>query len=809
MSEVALPGLRVVELASGVAGAYCTKLLADLGAEVLKVEGPQGAQLRHLGPFPGDAPHPDRGGLHIYLDAGKRSCVLDLDSDGAARELLRSLVARADVLVEDLDSGRRAAWGLDPQETLRLNGSLVHLSVTPFGLTGPLRDWLSDEIVDWALGGYMYFTGDPAREPLHIPGHQSAFHAGMHGAFAVLAGLWHARRTGEGQHIDLSHWEATLLAHAWLTVAWTHCGVVLRRRGTDFLRCRDGWVYIFRGMMYSPHLFILIGRPELAEDERWNTFQKWIDNGPALWSLVEEWTSQHSKHEVVARAQELRIAATPVNTVADLATSPQLQARGWFQEVEQPGLGRVRVPGAPYKLSETPARPQGPAPSLGQHTGQVTSGQVWPGESRYRPTAGVRGGSDGGGPLAGIKVVEMTANWAGPLTGRLLGDLGATVVKIEIASRPATRTLYHVGAEPGKYHYNRSGYFNKMNRNKFGISLDVSRPKGREVFLRLIRWADVFIENNSPRVVRNLNITYDVLKEVNPRLVMVSESGFGATGPEADYVAFGANIETSCGLASVIGYQPGDAYRTSSFYADPIAGAHGAVAVMAALHRREETGRGQYIDLALQEAAACFMGEFLMDYFLNGRVAQARGNRHPRYAPQGCYPCVGEDAWVVLCVRSDDEWRRLCAAVGHPEWAERPELATAEGRRQHHDEVDSLIRSWTEGMDHWEAARILQQAGVPAAPVLKNYEIVWNEHLHERGYLVPVRHPDAGVLPYPGFPWKFSRTPGSVRLPAPRFAEHNEYVLRELLGLTDADIRQLEEEGSVDPNPQQFVVKFL
>ena len=805
--ESALVGLRVLDVSSGVAGSYCTKLLADLGADVLKVEGREGDLARRLGPFPRDIPDPEKSGFFLYLNAGKRSCVLDLEGDPAARDKLQPVIANADVLVENLAEPLRQKLGLDFETLGAANPKLITVSVTPFGLTGPMKDWQVEEIVEWALGGWMYFCGDPARPPLMIPGHQAELQAGMHAAFATLAGVYDASHTGQGQHIDLSEWESVLSDHAWLSAIWTHCGAVMRRRGADFLRCADGLVFIIRAIFYNPNLFLLMERPELADDARWGDISGWIANSPELWSIVEEWTQDRSKHEVVTKAQELRMAATPVNTVGDLVASPQLAARDWFVEVDHPAAGKIRLPGVPYKLSATPARPAGPAPLLGEHTAEALSGRLWPPREASQTRAGARDRVRTSGPLDGIKVVELTSNWAGPMSGRLLGDLGAEVIKVELASRPAARVHYYVGDHPGKYHYNRAGYFNNMNRNKLGISLDISKPNGKEVFLRLIQRADVFIENNSPRVVRNLGISYDALKEANPQLIMLSESGLGATGPQAEYLAFGTNIEASCGLVSVIGYGPGDNFRTGSFYADPVAGTHGAAAVVAALLHRERSGVGQYIDLALQEAAAAFMGEFLMDYLLNGRVAEPRANRHPHYAPQGSYPCFGEDMWVVLCVRSDDEWQRFCGAVGHPEWAERPEFATEEDRRRQHDSLDELITSWTKEQDHWEAARILQQAGVPAAPVLLNWEIVTNQHLFERGFYVPVPHREAGVLPYPGFPWKFSRTPGSIRMGAPCFAEHNDLVYRKILGLSEEEIHELTEQGLIGTIPQQPVLR--
>lgn len=806
----ALEGLRVLDASRSIAGSYCTKLLHDLGADVLKLEPPGGDRARALGPFPQDVPDPEKSGFFHYLNGGKRSCLLDFDKPKAI-EALADLASRSDVLVESFAPRDREKMGLAFDRLSVRNPSLVFTSITPFGLTGPLREWQTEEIVEWALGGYMYFGGDPRRSPLMIPGHQADFHAGMHSAFATLVAVHHARVTGQGQEIEVSHWESVLSDHAWLSVLWTHCGAVMQRRGADFLRCTDGWVYIFRGAFYNPNLFILIERPEFIDDPRWNTHPGWITNAVELWPIVEEWTGVRSKHEVVAKAQELKIAATPINTVADLAGSAQLAAREWFSDVEHPTAGMVRVPGPPYRLSSTPARAAGPAPLLGQDTEGALSGRLWP-ESRPATRVDARvpasmTGNPQEGPLAGLKVIEVTANWAGPLTGRLFGDLGAEVIKVEIASRPATRVLYYAGNEPAKYAWNRSGYFNKMNRNKLGISLDIAKPSGKQAFLKLIERADIFVENNSPRVVRNLGITYEDLKTVNPGLIMVSESGFGATGPERDYVAFGTNIETSCGLASIIGYGPGEAFRTGSFYADPVAGTHSAVAAIAALLHREKTGAGQWIDLALQESAAAFLGEFLMDYLLNSRVAEPRANRHPRHAPQGCYPCMGDDLWLVICVRSDEEWQRFCATVGHPEWSN--EFATGEDRHQHHDALDELISGWTREQDHWEAARILQAAGVPAAPVLTNWELVSNQHLFERGFYVPIQHPEAGVFPYPGFPWKFSHTPGAIRMPAPMFAEHSDTVFRELLGLSPQEIEELHAEGAIDTEPVTPVVRAL
>jgi len=799
----AIPGLRVVDLSEGVAGAYCTKLLSDLGADVLKVERPSGDALRQMGPFPGDASDIERGGMFLHLSAGKRSCVIDFEA-ADLEESLFTLAVDADVIVESLPTSEREQLAGLWQRLQETNPRIVVTSVTPYGLTGPYRDYPSHEITDWALGGYMYFCGDPARAPLMVPGHQAAFHAGMQAALGTLAAIRSATWTGKGQSVDVSHWESMLSAHAWLSEMWTHCGAVMRRRGTDFVECQDGLAYIIRAIFCNPSLFLLIDRPDLADDPRWSNVDGWFANTDELWEIVEEWTRRHSKHELVSLAQELRMAATPVNTVEDLVQSPQLKSREWFVEQSDERRGPTRLPGAPYKFSDSDTNPQSAAPLLGQDTAQALAGTPWAAE-RMPSRTGVADSSMG--PLTGVKVVELTSNWAGPLAGRVLADLGAEVIKVEIASRPAARVHYYVGNEPGKYHYNRAGYFNHLNRNKMGISLDVSKPHGLAVFRKLLQWADVFIENNSPRVVRNLGVDFAAVHELNPGLIMVSLSGFGHTGPHSEYVAFGTNIEASSGLTSVIGYGRGENYRTGSFYADPIAGSHGAIAAIAALLQRDRTGLGQHIDLSLQEASAGFLSEFLMDNLLNGRVAEPQGNRGPAAAPQGCYPTAGDDMWVTLAVQNEEEWNRFCSAIERPDWLRDPRFATKELRHQNHDDLDLAISEWTRTQDHREAADILLKAGIAAAPVLTNWEILVDPHIAARGFYVPVPHPQAGTLPYPGFPWKFSATPGTVRRGAPCFAQDNGSVFRDILQLTESEISMLSSQGMTDTIPQTPILR--
>jgi crotonobetainyl-CoA:carnitine CoA-transferase CaiB-like acyl-CoA transferase len=592
------------------------------------------------------------------------------------------------------------------------------------------------------------------------------------------------------------------------------------RTPTDLIRCADGWVFFMLTNLEG--LALLIERPDLLDDPRFSTVLSRMQHRDELHEVVGEWCAGQTMETIYRLGQELRVAVTPVYTARDLATYPQLQARDWFQPVEHPEAGAISLPGAPYILTATPAGVSGPAPLLDQHGEAIRRDgwgttvthedrQIRRDVSEIKPAplpAYWTSPAPEALPLSGLRVLELTANWAGPLAGRYLADLGAEVIKVESPKRPATRGLHYAGGDGRTRPYNRAGYFNKLNRNKLGVALDLSLPAGRDLFLRLVERADVVIENNSARVLGNLNLAYDTLRQVKPDIILCSMSGFGGTGPERDYVAYGSNIETVSGLAALMGYHDDPTpHRTGSYYADPVAGGHGAVAILAALRHRDRTGEGQWIDLSLLESAAALFGEALMDWSLNQRVPLPRGNRHPRFAPQGCYPAAGNDSWLALTIRSDAEWLRLCTVIERPDLALDSDLCTEAGRRTRHDAIDAAIEEWSRALDHYEAARRLQADGIAAAPVLANWELLTDPHLHARGFYVPVPHPEVGVLPFPGMPWRFSRTPGAIRGGAPCFGEHNSLVLRGVLALSEEEIADLYAQGVTADEPQVLLIR--
>lgn len=753
----------VLELATGVAGPYAGRLLADLGALVIKVEPPEGDSLRSAEPITAG-----ESAFFNYLNAGKRSVVV-------SREDLPALLARADIVIHDLLE--EAASRLDG-EARAANPAAVVLSVTPYGRSGPRSGWQATAFTEWATSGFFYFAGDPAREPLALPGFQAEFHAGLHTTIAAVGGLWHARNTGEGQAVEVSHQEACLSDHAWLVSMWTHAGKVQSRTGSAYARCADGWVYIFNLAPY-PNLLALIERFDLLEDESLLMPLTWQARWPEVFEAFADWCATRSKLEVYHACQELRVAVSPVYTMADVVDSEHLAAREWFGAVEAGGQ-RFTAPGVPYKLHGTPCAAPGPAPSIGQHTRELLSpGFSWPNSA---PTPVLTGGSLTRLPLEGIRVLELTANWAGPVAARHLADLGADVIKLELQTKPATRTICYPGDDIWPDAFNRAGYFNKLNRNKRGIALNLVVPRGKELFLELVKQADVVLENNSARVMGQLGLDYAALRQVNPRIIMCSLSGFGGSGPERDYSAYGSNIETLSGLASMVGYDDTRFFGTGSFYADPVSGGHAAVAVLAALHARRTSGEGQWVDMALLEAVEPFLSQDFLRYTVHGQLPVPCGSQWGEgYLLQGTFPTAGRDCWIAVTVRDARDRDALARVTG--------------------DTSEAALRGWLLTVDHLTAADTLQEAGVPAAPVIMNWELVADNHLNDRSFFVPIRHATAGTRVFPGFPWRFDGTPLQVRRAAPAFAEHNAEVFAELLGVDAAGLETLISEGVTSNEP--------
>jgi crotonobetainyl-CoA:carnitine CoA-transferase CaiB-like acyl-CoA transferase len=422
-------------------------------------------------------------------------------------------------------------------------------------------------------------------------------------------------------------------------------------------------------------------------------------------------------------------------------------------------------------------------------------------------------------PLEGIRVVDITVIYAGPFATMNLADWGAEVIRVEsikhfqvltrggiarppqeIVSNPvrtgglATYCKRDVSFRP----WNRWTLFNAHARNKLSCTMDLTQPKGKELFKSLIKISDVFLESNAPHVTENLGLTYDVLKEVNPKLIMLSMPGFGSHGPYKYYRSLGVHQECFIGHTFLRGYPDSDPSTTSTLYhADEAAGATAALAVLMALHYRNRTGKGQFIDMAQAEATMPHLGEAIMDYTMNKRVQTSSGNRLPGAAPCGCYRCQGEDRWINITVTSDKEWQGLCRALGNPEWTKDEKFSDSLSRNKNQDELDEHIEEWTIKHNHYDLMHLLQREGVPAGPVIFEDDAYTDPHLKERDFFEELTHEECGTHLYPGLSWRMSKTPNKLRLPPVRLGEYNEYVYKQLLKISDEEYKELEREGHI------------
>ena len=409
------------------------------------------------------------------------------------------------------------------------------------------------------------------------------------------------------------------------------------------------------------------------------------------------------------------------------------------------------------------------------------------------------------GPLEGVRIVEMGQLIAIPSAMKWLGDMGAQVIRLESVQRLEsyrTDSLYHNDVE-GEF-WNRGANFYEQNRNKLGLTLDLSRDEGRGVLRDLIAVADVFAENFTPRVIRNFGLEYEDLRKIRPDIIMVSSTGYGFEGPWANFGATGPATEGAAGLAYVTGYRDGGPVMSEIPFTDYTAGEHTVAAVMLALMHRLNTGQGQFIDVSQTQTCSATVPEALLDWTVNGRVQERIGNEDPAMSPHGCYPCAGDDRWIAIAVDSDEAWRGLCRVMGRADWAADDRYADVLGRIQHRAELDKMLGFETRSHDNHELMARLQAEGVAAGAVADSEDLLFNVHLKERRFYEVVEHHEAtGMppLPYAGRPWKLSGTPAVAPQPAPIMGQHNRDILAGLLGRTDDEVAALEEERIIGYTP--------
>ncbi len=816
-----LAGIRVLDLTTERAE-LAGRMLADLGADVLKIEPPGGVRSRRLAPFDqrADAPRDGDHARSLYwaaVGAGKRSLVLDLERS-EDRDRLLALAAEADVLFESFDPGTLDGLGLGEVALRELNPRLVYTSITPFGSEGPKAGWPASELTIEAACGRLSLQGDRDRPPLPLGYPQAAFHSGAQAAADAIIALNERETSGLGQRLDTSMLEVmiwTLMNGAQYPAATGHDppGGGDDRASSDFraagegppVPCADGWVNsVFAPLILGQLLEAIrdeVGDGYAAEFEVPEELigvdaAQWAADGvagrlsPHLVQAAQEIVLRHAasrtKAELFSWAVEQRIRLAPIYSMADVVEEPQFQARGYWRPVE----GTLH-PGPAARLSRTPLVPLRPAPELdGEASDSGWRAPRWPVTASSRDE-----GERSGEAFEGLKVVDFSWVAAGPMTAKALADHGATVVRVESATRlDVCRQLPPFPNDV--FDYDQSWWMANVNSSKLGTALNLATPDGLALARRLVDWADVVVESFTPGVMERFGLDYATVSVGHPDLIMLSTCLLGQNGPKATYGGFGSHGAAISGFQMLTSWPDRPPTGPSGPYTDVITPRFGIPMLTAAILERRRSGLGQHIDLSQVEAAMHFLEPLILDQTVNGRTAGPAGHSSRTAAPHGVYATAGVERYIAIAVETTEQWQALRAIAPLDEFAGE-QFDALEARRAVADELSSALAGWTAGQDGRALEATLVAAGVPASVVQRMSELHEDPQLAAREFFQVLPHSASGSVTHDGLATRFSAKREMLHSSAPLLGEHTEQVLREILGIDDATIGELAAAGAL------------
>lgn len=805
-AQLALGGLRVLEIGTGPALAYAGKLFADFGAEVIKVERPEGDAWRHMPPLV-DIPGTTRqeSALFAWLNTNKHSVTVDA-GDIEERAWLAQLALTCDVVLDAraLTEGpgilATPVWA-DANAPDLGNDQPGHIPIeiglTWFGESGPYSRYAGAEAVCRGLAGAVHGSG-PVQGPPHMPHDlQSAIVFGL-GAFSAAVAALIGRDDGSRRYVLSAH-------ESVFGVVEMEAGMVqdkrhpLRRLGVNrfcgthpagIYQTAQGSIGIFTHTLPQwQALCEAIGRPDLADDARYANGPERMSRADDIDALLIPAFLKRTASEWFQILGDLKHPAVIVPTMEALLQQEVHRQRGAFVPVQVDGVS-FEGPVVPLRLDAAGPLPGGAAPAKGAHdalyrrTGLAHRPRTLPGRA-----------TPGHLPLQGMRVVDLTMGWAGPLASRTLADFGAEIIKVESTGYPDwwrganfTDEFYRDRL------YEKNANFNLMNRNKRGITLDLTRPEGKALLLDLVAHADAVIENYSAEVLPKLGLDYAALRARNERLVMVSMPAFGLGNAWSNTRAYGGTLEQASGLPLYTGHPDGPPAMTSYAYGDPVGGLNAGAAILLALFAQQATGKGRHVNLSQVEAMLPMAAPFIVQQSIHGSVPPRQGNRHPVNVPHGCFRCAGDDAWVVLTV-TDAQWPALCSAIGRTDLAADSRLAQAAGREAEAGRIEAAISAWTIGRDADQAMRCLQEAGVAAGVVRPMWQVLQDPHLQARGFWQQLDRAHSGTYTASAAWFREGAEPMPIRNAAPTLGEHTDEVLTRVLGLTPEQIEDLERQG--------------
>jgi crotonobetainyl-CoA:carnitine CoA-transferase CaiB-like acyl-CoA transferase len=792
----ALSHLRIVEIGSSAATSYCARLFADFGASVHKVEPPQGDPLRRTAPLT-PAGH---SAWFAFLNFNKSSVALDPKDPNASARLVE-LIGGCDVLLDGRDVDAADCPAFDLAELRRRHPGLILLGAQWFGGEGPYATFAATDATIRALTGLVKLVGPAEGPPMHAPDFQTGILAGLWGFIAAASSVLGRMQDGRGRSHHLSIFESSIAVSEYIMFEAFARGDIMRRIGVNrfwptfpvgIYETAQGWLGVTTVTPAQWRAFCeMLGLTALRDDP---TLFLGTDRLQHMEEIERQFIpklKQRTAREWFAEGLRRRIPIVPVPDIADLLADEEKRARGAIVPIligDETGF----TAGSMQRLTGTPPRRGGAVPDIGEQmlgkahaSGRVARAPVPEAEAQDRL------------PLDGVRVVDFSMGWAGPICTRTLADLGADVIKIEATQYPDwwrgvdRRPAYVLGQM-----YEKSVRYCIMNRNKRGITLDPTRPQGLDLAKRLIADADIVVDNYSVEVLPKLGLGYEVLSS-NPKLVMMSMSAFGAGSVNRDCRAYGSTLEQGSGLPSVTGNAGGPPVMSHTAFGDAVGGLNGCAAVLTALIHARLTGRGQFIDLAQIECMMPFAAPWIIAHSIDGKTPVKYGNRHPDFVPHGCFACDGDDNWIVVAVSSDAMWPKLATLLGRADWASDPALKTAAGRRAIEGEIEAAILAWTSARDAEAAMNALQAAGIAAGVARLPIELLQDPQLHARGFIQQVDRAFIGPHPQPSMPFRETGKPYPIRSAPPTLGEHNREILGGVLGLSDADIEQLTREGII------------
>lgn len=785
MSDYPLQGLRVIELAAGIAAAYTGKMLSDAGADVVLVEPPGGSPLRRWKASVAlDGGEPLAGGetgvLFQILHGNKIGTAADLTTP-AGREALQTLARDADLLI---DEGRLREAGIDGRALLADCPDLSIISISDWGESGPYAGRTANEYTLQAEVGATAYRGYKDRPPFAAGGRIGDYVCGSFAAVAAMAAV----RMAPGRYVEVSRFESMLLSFQ--PYQYVHGQLepgVLVPASVDVPSiepAKDGWVGFCTVTDKQWKDFAeMIGRPELGEDPDLVTGFHRFQHLERVQPAIHAWTRERSVAEIIAEAGRRRIPVAPVGNGATVLEMAQFKERDVFWE----NPAGFRQPRPPYRLGSGDVRRPGRAPAM--EPGQAPA---WP-DRPADPTA-----RSEGLPMAGLRVLDFSAFWAGPIGSACFALFGADVIKVESIQRP-DGMRFSAGFFPkDKPLWECSPITHGANAGKRGITLDLTDERGLKLAKRLVAECDIVIENFSPRVMEKFGLGWETVHALNPEAIMVRMPAFGLEGPWRERTGFAMTMEQVSGLAWRTGY-PDRSPVVPRGCVDPLGGMNAVFATLAALRLRERGAGGQQVEVALAEAGLNIVVEQVAEYTAYGNLLERHANRGPEAAPQGVFTCR-DRAMVAVSVETDSQWRALVKVIDSDALRD-PALASESGRRAREDELETALGGWCAERDADTVVEILVAAGVPAAPLRNVRELQNHPQLRERGFFTRLEHAVVGELDYPNFPFRIDGEYLPIGNPAPLLGEHNAEVLCGLLGLVDGELEVLEKAGVIGNKP--------